>query len=206
MPDGDAVLITEHRYTRKYDQTAVSGRYCVQFMTFKNNPDGRGVLKWWQDRCLEWCFARSEDGKFGDQKYLDHWPRLFSGIHELAHLGGGVAPWNVQQYDLFREGSGIFLREKTGGRKVPLVFYHFHRLNFMTRSIAVLGSYDLSRDAKVYIYKPYLCHLKQLRLSLEAGGLLRPPTRQGKVPEDYWNGFKGLIKSRYNIVAVRSRS
>ena len=29
------VLITEHRYTPKYDQSLTSGKYCVQFMTLK---------------------------------------------------------------------------------------------------------------------------------------------------------------------------
>ena len=37
--DGD-VLITEHRYTKAYDQTKTSGKYCVQFMTFKNSENG----------------------------------------------------------------------------------------------------------------------------------------------------------------------
>ena len=31
----NSVLITEHRYTKEYDQSATSGKYCVQFVTFK---------------------------------------------------------------------------------------------------------------------------------------------------------------------------
>ncbi len=96
-----SVLITEHRYTKEYDQSSTSGIYCVQFMTFKNNFEGKKILNWWQERCIEWCFNRYEDGKFGDQKYLDDWLTRFEGsVHVLEHLGGGVAPWNVQQYDL----------------------------------------------------------------------------------------------------------
>ena len=61
-----SVLITEHRYTPKYDQTNTSGKYCVQFVSFKNDEKGMRVLNWWVDRCIEWCYARCEDGKFGD--------------------------------------------------------------------------------------------------------------------------------------------
>jgi hypothetical protein len=37
----DDLLITEHRYTKKYDQSFNSGKYCVQFMIFKNNSFDR---------------------------------------------------------------------------------------------------------------------------------------------------------------------
>ena len=99
-----SVLITEHRYTREYDQTKLSGIYCVQFMTFKNDLLGRKALEWWRLSCNKWCYNRCEDGKFGDQKYLDDWPIRFKGIHSLKNLGGGVAPWNIQQYSFEKKG------------------------------------------------------------------------------------------------------
>src|SRR5213075_3097505 len=107
--------------------------YCVQFMCFKNNEDGLTALKWWRERCLEWCYNRVEDGKFGDQKYLDDWPERFSGIvWELKNIGGGVAPWNVQQYKFIKANknkiSGI---EKNTGDNFELVFFHFHALSFI---------------------------------------------------------------------------
>src|SRR5262245_16846177 len=73
---GKSVLITEHAYDVEYDQSATSGRFCVQFMTFVRDSS-EPVRSWWAERCLEWCFARSEDGKFGDQKYLDDWTDRF---------------------------------------------------------------------------------------------------------------------------------
>lgn len=97
----DSVLITEHRYHPEHDKTSYSGKYCVQFMTFKNNSMGLKVLTWWRESCLDWCYARFEDGKFGDQKYLDGWLKRFEGIKVLQNHGGGVAPWNVLNYDFF---------------------------------------------------------------------------------------------------------
>jgi hypothetical protein len=98
-----SVLITKHRYTPEYDQTNTSGKYCVQFISFKADQNGFEVLKWWRNACLNWCYNHYDDGKFGDQKYLDDWTTRFTGIHELKHLGGGVAPWNMQQYTFIKQ-------------------------------------------------------------------------------------------------------
>jgi len=148
-----SVLLTEHRYTPKYDQTRTSGVYCVQFVTFKNDSRGLRALEWWQERCIEWCYARIEDGKFGDQKYLDDWTSRFEGVHVLRHLGGGVAPWNVQQYQV------------SAGPQVdaaPVVFYHFHRLGWYGVGDFSLcqGGYLLSDEVRRFIYEPYLRSLE----------------------------------------------
>lgn len=79
----------------------------MQFVTFKNNEQGRTVLEWWRNACLEWCYARYENGRFGDQKYLDDWPYLFEGVFVSQNLGGGVAPWNMQQYQFEQENGMI---------------------------------------------------------------------------------------------------
>lgn len=155
---GKDVLITEHRYTPKYDQTATSGKFCVQFMTFKNNENGLAVLNWWCDRCEEWCYARMEDGKFGDQKYLDDWETRFSCVHVLKHLGGGVAPWNVQQY-VISDGPSV--------NNAPIVFYHFHGLKWLSFSKFDVSTYRLSSAIKKYIYKPYLLKLQDMQSLVE---------------------------------------
>lgn len=158
---GMDVLITEHRYTDEYDQTATSGKYCVQFMTFKNNANGLKVLNWWCDRCEEWCYARAEDGKFGDQKYLDDWTERFDGVHVLRHLGGGVAPWNIQQYKVT---SGPCVND------IPVVFYHFHALRWLCFDKFDLSHYKLQGEARENLYYPYVDCLKSIARS--AGGKL----------------------------------
>jgi len=75
----NSILITEHRYSPKYDKSKKSGKYCVQFITFKNDEYGLKSLEWWRERCIEWCYNRFEDGKFGDQLYLDDWTTRFDG-------------------------------------------------------------------------------------------------------------------------------
>ena len=161
----DDVLITEHRYTATNDLSKTSGKYCVQFMTFKNTQNGLHVLKWWRNACLDWCYNKMEDGKFGDQKYLDDWTTRFSGIHELQHLGGGVAPWNMQQYTFQRKGQQIICTEKVSKKEFQLVFFHFHALDcykkWFIREFKMMGlDHVLTIENRKLLYDDYLKELK----------------------------------------------
>lgn len=165
---GSSVLLTEHRYTPKYDHSLTSGVYCVQFMGFRHDDRGLAALDWWKARCLEWCFARAEDGKFGDQKYLDDWKTRFPGVHVLQHLGGGVAPWNFFNYDI-TEGPCV--------DGTAVVFCHFHALRWRKDgSFVKAEGYRLPGGAKQFIYPPYLealgralAQVRRYRLTFDAG-------------------------------------
>lgn len=141
-----SILITSHNYTPRYNQEKTSGIYCVQFLTFKSTPIGLEALKWWRDRCLQWCYARFEEGKFGDQKYLDDWPSRFKDVHILSNPRGGLAPWNIQQFS-----------------HIEPIFYHFHHLQFIGENKVDLSPYFLPKITIQKIYTPYIRHLLKLR-------------------------------------------
>lgn len=156
------VMVTEHRYTPQFDASATSGKYCVQFMYFRNTPNGMHVLKWWRDACLKWCYDRYEDGKFGDQKYLDDWINRFIGIHVMRHEGGGLAPWNIQQYVIKRQYGALYARNKRTGICSEVIFYHFHHLrNYQLCSMKEfrMGPYPIAPDVRTLIYLPYIKEL-----------------------------------------------
>lgn len=157
-----SVLITEHRYTPAYDQSAISGLYCVQFVGFKNSPEGLAVLNYWREACIDWCYARVEDGKFGDQKYLDDWTSRFSSVHVLQHLGGGVAPWNMQQYLFEKKQDAIIGLVKANNQQFKTVFFHFHGVKIFSDNYASLtgADYELFQDALELFYLPYLSQLE----------------------------------------------
>ncbi len=185
-----SVLITEHRYTQEYDQSLTSGIYCVQFMTFKNDAHGMLVLNWWRNACISWCYARCEDGKFGDQKYLDGWPDNFEGVHVLKHLGGGVAPWNVQQYSI-------------NNSDFKIVFYHFHHYRMLEGDVVDLGAYKLSEDVINNLYRPYAFHLQQVERKLisfdavnDYNGIMKKESFSYKSVVHY---IKRLIKGTNNV-------
>ncbi len=167
--NGKSVLITEHRYTSKYDQTLKSGKYCVQFITAFNNAEGLNVINWWRESCIEWCYARHEDGKFGDQKYLDVWPTKFKGVHELIHLGGGMAPWNCQQYNFTISNGNLFGTELTSKKQFDAVFFHFHSLKFFDDDMVLLTDpgYDLNSNAIELVFKPYVRSLMSVKEKIQ---------------------------------------
>lgn len=155
----NSILLTEHRYTPTRDLTETSGKYCVQFITFKNDERGLKALNWWRNSCLDWCYARFEDGKFGDQKYLDDWTERFEGVHVLKHLGGGVAPWNIEQYKITKTDNKLYLCELCDKKKVEFVFYHFHSIKILSNGkidISRYNMYNTSLKNRRLICKPYL--------------------------------------------------
>ncbi|MEQ8688375.1 MAG: glycosyl transferase [Imperialibacter sp.] len=174
------VLITDHRYTKYYDQSALCGRYCVQFMYFSNESTSLQLLEWWRDECISWCFARFEDGKFGDQKYLDDWHNL-ENVHVLQHEGGGVAPWNVQQYKIVKIADSISVVKKSDNCSSDLVFFHFHDLKlFSNGNVALSGHhYKLGSDVKKYLYAGYVEELTVNAEKLKKEGIDVYSTVQG---------------------------
>lgn len=158
VPDDKSILLTEHRYTEEYDQTKISGKYCVQFMFFRNDKNGKKVLNWWKDRCIEWCYAIPEDGKLGDQKYLDDWMNCFEGVHVLKHWGGGIAPWNIQQYSFYRDSINVKFFHKQTAINDAVIFFHFHKIEFFKQDVVRLtsGMYKLPSTGISIIYKEYI--------------------------------------------------
>ncbi len=193
----NSILITEHRYTPKYDQTKKSGKYCVQFLNFKNNKFGILTLNWWREKCLESCPSIPTNGIFGDQKYLDDWKTRFEGIHELEHLGGGVAPWNVQQYDIFEKENKVYGIEKKTGKEFQIIFYHFHGLKFFRDKEISFGPYQLTQEVKNLLYLPYIKALKESEKKI---GLVAPHLDPNGTIQ-YKFSFKNLLsKLKWKII------
>jgi len=165
-----SVSIIPHRYTPCYDQSDTSGIYCVQFMTFKNTMEGMEVLNWWVSACLDWCFSRVEDNKFGDQKYLDDWTERFPCVHVIRHLGAGVAPWNVQQYSFKHKSGKRIGLELSQNQQFDLVFYHYHAFSFSMKNSYMLTNkcYQLNRNQVKHIYKPYVQALSVAKYHINA--------------------------------------
>ena len=150
---GKDVLITKHNYAPEYDQSERSGIYCVQYLTFRNNQKGLEVLNWWVDRVEEWCYARVEDGKMGDQKYLDDWPERFDCVKVSENIGAGIAPWNMVAH---------FYQEGPKADRVDIVFCHFHAVKWLSFHKFDLAVYKITKQAEDLLFQPYCLMLQKM--------------------------------------------
>ena len=173
---GADIVITEHRFTNSLKDKRYlrrSGKYCVEFNYFNQSENAKEALNWWKEKCFEWCYHLYEPERMGDQKYLEKFPTLFKGVHELQHLGGGTAPWNLAQYELKNvENDGkVVLREKKNGKNFPLVFYHFQNIRYLSDAKVNINSCTHSKELKDAIYRPYLICVEKVRKELKAQGI-----------------------------------
>lgn len=188
---GKKVLITDHAYAPEYDYSATSGKYCVQFMSFVKEG-GEIVRKWWEERCLEWCYARYEDGKFGDQKYLDDWPQRFEQlVHILQKPEFTLAPWNATRFP-YSDG----------------IFWHFHSLRiengFWGGCKVNLGMYHLPNITVKNVYLPYLEDLKTVRAMLNSVGFIVRPQQKQSLARKVKSIIVPLIKHFLYIFPARN--
>jgi hypothetical protein len=124
---GDAsIAIIEHRFTDRLKHLEINGRFCIEWVGFRRDDQGLACLSRWREQCIEWCFYRLEDGKMGDQKYLDEWPSRYPNCHIIMHPGAGIAPWNYAQYHFGKAMNGSLTVDSA-----LLIFYHFHQFQLL---------------------------------------------------------------------------
>lgn len=150
---GKSVFITKHAFSPEHDQSKLAGMFCVQFLTFKRD-EGEHVRVDWEKKCVDWCYARYEDNKFGDQKYLDSWPIQFhEDVHILQDVEKTQAPWNMQKFSVSE-----------------CVFFHFHGLKIINHYFCDCGPYKIPKPTFDQCYKPYLIELRKIdELLITAG-------------------------------------
>jgi hypothetical protein len=207
---GDAsILLTPHRHVEGREVLEGQwGIYNVQFMTFRRDERGIAALSWWRERCLEWCYARIEEGRWGDQKYLDDWPERFAGVHVLGYPGA-LGPWNAAGHRI-EPGEGRVLVDG-----VPLVFFHFaalglygglaslrrlglfsHSLRLVRRPLPLVWHqrYSISGAALELVWEPYVGRLGQAMLDLRhaAPGFAAGIERVGPREALEWVARRGL--------------
>jgi len=117
--DAGSVLVVAHRYPAWHDDAARYGRFNVGVLMFRSDANGRACIGWWRRRCLESCALAADGIHYGDQKYLDQWPRLLPGVVELKHPGVNVAPWNWARSRFALPAGGVLVDG------VPLIVFHF---------------------------------------------------------------------------------
>jgi hypothetical protein len=143
------ISIMPHRFPEELDSLKAHGNFNVSWLTFKNNSNAKSCLQWWMNSCIEWCYAKVEGEKYGDQKYLDQFPLKFKKVHQIENKGCGLAPWNLSTFDY--------------GQKVILFHFQSFRIQsscLFTAVIQLTEKCDLSLFKEV-ILKQYFFFLKK---------------------------------------------
>jgi hypothetical protein len=164
-----SITIIEHRFPDYLNDSGNRGKYNVGWLSFRRDSLGLAALRWWRERCLEWCHDFPDAGRMADQMYLDDWPTRFPGLLVLQHKGANLAPWNLGGYWLYWQGNQIYVEE------APLIFFHFHGLKQVSRWLYVtnLASFQLKLSAflRTHLFAPYIGALMEARR--EVSPLLR---------------------------------
>lgn len=154
-----SVAIVEHRFHWITKRQIKYGRFNVGWVTFRNDKEGNSCLDLWLKDCINWCYQKVEKDRYGDQKYLDRWPKLFKNLKIIENVGANAAIWNVKNYKWNLKENKILLNN------TPLVFYHFANIyqidenKFNTNLSRVLK--PLKGVLRENVYKVYLKNLKR---------------------------------------------
>ena len=143
-----SVLITKHAYYPKYDASRFAGIYCVQCIIFTRDALAE-VLENWKKDCLEWCFDYYENGKFGDQKYLEKWPQKYQGVSVLKQQELILAPWNFNRFPY---------------SDAKIIHFHGFKIKKYKRNTMyyTMADYPIPEVVEKHIYKSYAKEIKDM--------------------------------------------
>lgn len=152
----NSIFITEHNFSKEFQRLISNGKYNVQFLIFRNDPNAIEALEWWRRKTIEWCYNSRDGKKGGDQIYLNDWVSMFQKVHVLANKKICLAPWNVSKYTVAQREGKIYVEE------TELIFYHFHSFSIISpvRFNLAAGSYSIRNPLKDIVYKPYIEEIK----------------------------------------------
>jgi hypothetical protein len=187
LGDG-SILIVGHRYAPEHAHLATTcGLYNVGLMAFRRDESALACLRWWRERCLEWCHVRCEAGRFGDQKYLDDWPERFQGVIVLKNRGAGLAPWNLTQYQISFDVDVIKIDA------VPLIFYHYHGFRYVNRWVCqpAAPGYSMPRIGSMSLFDSYVRSLRKARQMIRNTTSLPSPSTHRRPVQSV---IRGLLR------------
>jgi hypothetical protein len=176
-----SIAIVEHRFASNLQSLAVTGRYNAGWISVKRDSTGLDCVEWWRQRCIEWCYDTPDDGRYGDQGYLDGFRRLFGSVVSITHKGANLAPWNIGNFSIGLVDGKVVVDGE------PLIFYHFHGLRQLRGWLFDSGfhGYQVSMDktTKEKIYRPYVRLLHQYKKCIdEAQGDKTTPSLLRRAP------------------------
>lgn len=145
-----SLLVTPHENPIAH----VAGRFNVGIIGFRNDNNCKEFLKWWEERCLEWCEWRAtSDGKCADQGYLTifyNQPNKFENILICPQPGINLGAWDLARHKTEIKNNKVVL-----DNNYNLVCYHFHGYKCLDDKCVNDTGWEVSSWNMEHIYHPY---------------------------------------------------
>lgn len=201
-----SVTLVPHNYSAEFNNSAVAGKFCVQFNAFRNDKNAREVLSYWIECCLQYDKTLPYD--YPGQKSLDDWPNRFDCVVVIEHIGAGVAPWNIRGFKLTLNDSNIYVDDSL------VIFFHYHQYGRTCNGSHELGVYPMSRDVIDCFYLPYVNALRNaeqmvvkfnptfnFHRTYDDGIMFKDLVRKfsSKSLIEYLRTLKRKLRGRYNV-------
>ncbi len=193
IPISKSFAIHEHNFSAdRKDWETKSGRFNVGVIIGRKSAQFIYCINRWRINVLDRCDVDQASGRCGDQSYLNSWPGEFSDLYIFEQPGVGVAPWNLNNFEISEKDSNILVDG------LPIYFFHFHglKVGFLSSWLSLIipaSGYKLSYIPWQEIYSPYIDKLMKLKAS---EGL----TKSRRINSFNWY-FKNGIKNRIYIAS-----
>jgi hypothetical protein len=196
-----SIAITPHRFTPEIARMRKFGTYNVGWVGARNDREGRSVIEWWRQKCIEWCHDYVDGDRFADQGYLDAFPGLSPRVKVIGHPGANLAPWNIGNHAITDADGEVRIDGQW-----PLIFFHFQGLR-KDFGLFVFNSHrryraPFSATVRRHIYKPYVDELLAIERTVATVLEVEPATphlrsasfdvRQAVIGGARWFGLRTL--------------
>jgi len=171
------------------------GVFNLGFIAVAADQRGRRFARWWAARLQDYCLDAPHLGLFTDQRWVDHVPIFFEGVHVLRHEGCNVASWNIGERHVTERDGRIW-----AGRHM-LVFWHFSSVDNVAH-LAMIDRYarnDLPRRISDQ-YRTALAGY-EVEYSWKLGWSL---ARHREVPSLAWRDVRRLALVPFRLMEGRA--
>ena len=189
--DMSAVIVPHRHYRWNRMRLAKFGEFNVGLVAFRNDLEGRKLLDYWADSCIQWCRDKPVAGLYADQKYLEHFEEISDAVVVDRRIGANLAPWNSSLLRISSSGSTLFADDQL------VLYFHMQGLRRTSKHwyLGHIPYFSLAgRALRELVYRPYLSKLE--RKSRENG------TLSGSSRESLNAGTKFLSKLTLGIAAL----
>ena len=130
------------------------GIYNLGFLAIKRSSKVVQMLKWWNNRLINYCFNDPIKFTFTDQKWMDFIPSFFNSneLWILEDLGFNVAPWNFFERKILVRNGKYFVVSRISDKptnEYPLYFVHYSGYDYRSLYSGSVKQCHIS-DMKVY--------------------------------------------------------